>query len=377
MGRMTARRLERLRKPGKYSDGGTLYVFVTEHTTKTGERRIRKQFVQRVNVHGKRVEIGLGGYPFVSLTDARDQAIENRRIARKGGDPRALASADVPTFGQAAHATLDAFRSRWADGTARQFLPLLESSCEAIWDAPIDRVERAQVLGILEAAQGSNRKKLTIRIGQVFDWATVYGHCTGDAMPRNGQLRAVMDTRKRSGKHHESMPWADVPAFFAALPESASGRCLAFLLLAGALRSNEARNLRWSNIDMDACLITLPAERMKSRREFVQPLTTAARAILDAMPRKGDLVFPSERTGRALSDMALQGLTKNVTGTVHGFRASFSTWAAENGQDETAVEHALHHLTGSDVSRCYNRSDYRERRRTVLDAWNAHVLGGK
>jgi len=146
------------------------------------------------------------------------------------------------------------------------------------------------------------------------------------------------------------------------------------LLILCGLRSNEARGLLWSDVDTDAGMLVIPAERMKSRREFRQPLTGAARAVLDAMPRRGPLVFPSERTGRALSDMALQGLAKKAGVTVHGFRSAFSTWAADNGQDETAVEHCLHHLTGNAVSRSYNRSDYVDRRRAVLDSWAAHVV---
>ena len=128
-------------------------------------------------------------------------------------------------------------------------------------------------------------------------------------------------------------------------------------------------------MDLDAGMVVIPAERMKSRREFRQPLTTAARAVIGSMPRRGDLVFPSGQTGRALSDMALQRLARKSGCTVHGFRAAFSTWAAENGQDETAVEHCLHHLTGTAVSRAYCRSAYIDRRRKVLDAWGEYVTG--
>ncbi len=369
MGKLTARRVERMRKPGRYGDGGTLFLVVTEH-----KGRIRKQWVQRLVIHGTRRDMGLGGFPFVSLTEARDLALDNRRIARKGGDPRTLAaSGSVPTVAQAAQATRDTHAKRWAASTAAAFLPVLTAHCAAIWECPVDRVTRAQVLGILQAATGSNRDKVRARLAQVFDWAVVF-HGIESPMPQNGQLRAAMGDAKRTVKHHKALPWADVPAFFAALPTSAAGRCLSLAILL-ALRSNEARNLQWSDIDADARMLTIPAERMKSRREFRQPLTTAALAVLDAMPRRGDLVFPSERTRRALTDVALQGLTKKAGVTVHGFRSSFSTWAAENEQDETAVEHGLHHLTGTEVSRSYNRSQYVDRRRKVLDAWAAHVTG--
>ncbi len=369
MGRLTARRAERLTKPGRYGDGGTLHLWVTERNG-----RVRKQWVQRVMVQGVRRDIGLGGYPFVSLTEARDLAFENRKIARKGGDPRAvMESGKVPTVEQAARATLAAHGKRWATSTAAHWLPVLEAHAGAIWGRTVDTVTKRDCVDVIKAA-GKNADKVKMRLRQTFAWAVGYGFIDANPVPVNGELQAVLGADKRTVKHHTAMPWADVPAFFAALPETAAGACLALLILCG-LRSNEARNLRWTDVDPDARMLTIPAERMKSRREFRQPLTAAALAVIGGMPRRGDLVFASERTGRALTDVALQARTKGAGVTVHGFRASFSTWAAENGQDETAVEHCLHHLTGTEVSRSYNRSDYIDRRRRVLDAWATHVTG--
>ena len=228
------------------------------------------------------------------------------------------------------------------------------------------------MIGVLKAA-GKNADKLTMRLRQTFAWAIGYGFIDQNPVPVNGELKAVMDTRRET-KHHKALDWRKVPEFLAALPYNAAGQCCRLLILLG-LRSNEARNLRWSDLNLDAGLLVIPAERMKSRREFRQPLTTAAQTVLGSMRRKGDLVFASERTGRALAEESLRRLSMRSDATTHGFRSSFSTWAAENGQDETATEHCLHHLTGSAVSRAYCRSEYVDRRHKVLDAWSAFVLG--
>ena len=370
MGKLTQRRVDRMRRPGRYSDGATLTLLVTEH-----KGRIRRQWVQRLTIHGVRRDLGLGGADYVSIGEAREIARENRAIARKGGDPRALMeSGKVPTVAEAAQATLEAHAKRWAASTAAHWLPVLERHAGAIWERSVDTVTKRECVDVIKGA-GANADKVKMRLRQTFAWAIGYGFVEQNPVPVNGELQAVLGAARRTVKNHKAMPWAGVPAFFAALPSTAAGRCMALLVLCG-LRSGEARDLLWSDVDTDARMLTIPAARMKSRREFRQPLTTAALAVLDQMPRKGDLVFPSERTRRALTDVALQGLTKKAGVTVHGFRASFSTWAAENNQDETAVEHCLHHLTGTEVSRAYCRSDYIDRRRKVLDAWAAFVIAG-
>lgn len=365
MGKLTARRVERMRKPGRYGDGGTLFLVVTEH-----KGRVRKQWVQRIVIHGTRRDIGLGGFPTVSLTEAREQAIDNRRLARRGGDPRALAEATkVPTVAEAAQATYEAHARRWAASTAARWMPVLEAHAGAIWGARVDTVTKAAVVDVIKNA-GKNADKVKMRLRQTFAWCVGYGFIDTNPVPVNGELRAVMPEERREVKHHKALDWRKMPEYFRGLPTTAAGRCMRLLILCG-LRSGEARNLLWSDVQDD--MIVIPADRMKSRREFRQPLTTAARAVLDAMPRRGDLVFPSERTGRALSDVAVQALAQKASATVHGFRSSFSTWGAENGQDETVVEHCLHHLTGNSVSRSYNRSDYVDRRRALLTAWGEFV----
>ena len=180
---------------------------------------------------------------------------------------------------------------------------------------------------------------------------------------------------KRERGHHAAMAWSDVPAFFAALPETAAGQCMRLLILTG-VRSNEARGAKWSEIDRQAATWTIPADRMKSKREHRIPLTTAALAILDTMPRRGDLVFPS-RTGKGcLSDEALRRLVKDHGVTTHGMRSAFRCWCQENGVARDVAEAALAHAVAQDATEAaYARSDLFDARRDAMAKWTEYVIG--
>ena len=365
---LTVKRIERLDKAGRYGDGGGLYLRVAPGGS--------KQWILRVVAKGRRRDIGLGGYPHTSLSEARDRAYDCRRLARRGGDPMALIqSSHVPLFGEAAHKTLDAHAGRWADSTAGTWLAPLEAHCSAIWTQPVDAISKADVIGVFKAAgKQSIIDKLKVRIKQTFDFAVAYGYCETNPVPLNGELRAAMPAAKRSVKHHAALAWNAIAGFFAGLPSSPAGQCMRFLILT-VCRSNEARGAKWSEIDTESGTWTIPAERMKSRREHVVPLSPAALAVLASMPRRGAHVFPG-RTGGELSDESLRQLAKRASVTVHGFRSTFSTWCAESGDvAENVCEHALAHVTGNSVSRSYNRTTYFDARRAAMAKWAAHVVG--
>ena len=363
---LTVKRIERLDKAGRYGDGGGLYLRVAPGGS--------KQWILRVVAKGRRRDIGLGGYPHTSLSEARDRAYDCRRLARRGGDPMAMIqSSHVPAFGEAAQRTLEAHSDRWAASTAATWMAPLEAHCRPLWTLPVDGVSKADVIGVFKAAgKQSIVDKLKVRVKQVFDWAVAYGYCEANPVPLNGELKAAMPNAKRAVAHHAALPYAELPAFYAALPTTASGRCMAFLILT-ATRSNEARGCRWSEIDTEAATWTIPGERMKSRREHRIPLSADALAILAGMPRRGEFVFPG-RTGGELSDESLRQLAKRANATTHGMRASFSTWGAEaGGIAESVIEHALAHVTGNTVSRSYNRSTYLEARRDAMAKWAKFV----
>ncbi len=177
------------------------------------------------------------------------------------------------------------------------------------------------------------------------------------------------------------MPYADVPAFVADIRrrEATAARALELCILT-ATRSSETMQARWSEIDLDAKIWTLPAERMKAGREHRVPLSVRAVAILKGMKAAadGDYVFPGQRPGRPLSNMALEMFLRRVQSkyTTHGFRSSFRDWAGnETHFPRELAEHALAHVIGDRAEQAYRRSDALERRRELMDAWARHCEG--
>ena len=211
---LTVKRIERLNKAGRYGDGGGLYLRVAPGGS--------KQWILRVVAKGRRRDIGLGGYPHTSLSEARDRAYDCRRLARRGGDPMALIqSSHVPAFGEAAQRTLEAHSDRWAASTAATWMAPLEAHCRPLWTLPVDGVSKADVIGVFQSAgKQSIVDKLKVRVKQVFDWAVAYGYCEANPVPLNGELKAAMPEAKRAIKHHAALPYAELPEFYAALPST-------------------------------------------------------------------------------------------------------------------------------------------------------------
>jgi len=224
----------------------------------------------------------------------------------------------------------------------------------------------------LKRASGSTVEKLRGRMAQVFDWCVGYGHIEESPMPTNGVLASVLNT-KRERKNHAALAYADVPSFVAGLPSSNAGACMQFLVLT-AVRSNEARGCRWSEIDRDAAVWTIPASRMKSGREHKVPLSPAALDVLDSLSRRGEYVFPGRKTGSTLSDETLRALVKDRGVTTHGMRASFSTWAAEQTDVSRDVREAsIAHKTEDRTSGAYQRSTFFDARAALMSKWADHV----
>ena len=365
--KLTVKRIERLTEPGRHGDGGGLYLRVAPGGS--------KQWILRVVAKGRRQDVGLGGFPATSIQEARDRAFELRRIARRGGDPLALVqSSKVPTFAEAAAATLETHRPRWREATINAFMPVLDAHAKALTPRPVDSIARADVIDCLKGADGSTRDKLRLRLTQVFDYCAAYGYIEDSPVPTNGTLAAVMNV-KRERKNHAAMKWSDVPAFFAALPQTTAGACMAFLILCG-VRSNEARGAKWTEIDTGAATWTIPADRMKSKRQHAIPLSPAAVAILESMPRRGQYVFAGRKAGSTLSDETLRSLVRDRGVTTHGMRSALRTWCQEHGVARDVAEAALAHVVAqSSTEAAYARSDLFDARRPVMDRWGDYVAG--
>lgn len=385
MGKLTVNQVKALEKPGLHADGGTLYLRVAPGGS--------KQWMQRLTIDGKRRDLGLGGFPLVSLAEARDMAIDNRRKARRGGDPLAdKRKVAMPTFRQAARETWEGGKKagRWRSKKviATWWQQMERHALKRLGDMPVDRVGREDVLAVLTPLWTSKPemgRKMRMRIRETLEWAQAHGYV--DSNIAGEAIEGALPKTRGKRTHFRSMPYAEVSEALATVAKSgaspAAKHCLALTILT-AVRSGEARAATWAEVDLEAATWTIPGERTKTGKEHRVPLSDAAVAVLeqarDLREKGSDLVFPSPRGGKPLSDMTLTKVLRTCgladRATVHGFRASFRTWASEKTNAEHAVmEMALAHKVGNAVEQAYARSDLFDKRRVLMDQWAGYLTG--
>ena len=375
---LSARKLDTVKTPGMYSDGGTLFLRVAPGGS--------KQWVQRLTVKGRRRDIGLGGYPLVSMADARAAAFNNRQLARAGGDPIAKRQkAKVPTFREAAAATFETLRPRWrSEKVAANWMQQLERhAMRRLGPLPVDTIGREDVLRVLTpiwTATPETARRVRRCIKATLRWAVSSGHAevnmAGEvldgALPRLPSVKA----------HLRALPYRDVPQALDTIGDATIGALALRFVILTAARSGEVRGATWAEVDLDSATWTIPGDRMKAGREHRVPLTGAALDVLRQVKALDDgsgLVFPSPvRRGRPLSDVTLTKVLRDKDiaerATVHGFRSSFRDWCAETGKVREIAEAALAH-TVKGVEGAYFRSDLFDRRRRLMDSWAAFVTG--
>lgn len=388
-----------------------------------------KTWVLRISMGGRRAEVGLGGYPAVTLSQARDKARETRDKISRGIDPIAeKAAARVAlaaarrrglTFSTAVDkclaAKLDAFRN---EKHRDQWRATLEQYAKPVLGKmPVSEITVQDVLQVLHpiwADKTETAKRLRGRIEAVLTWATVAGHRTGDNPARwAGNLKELLPAPNKvaRGTNQPALAIDDAPRWFADLRqrEGMGARALEFLALTAA-RSGEVRGAVWSEIDLDKELWTIPAARMKMDREHRVPLPDAAIALLAALPRleKVGLVFPAPRGGQ-LSDMTLSATMRRIheaalvadqeaakaegralaedsggyrdrvnrrPAVPHGLRSTFRDWVAERTTyPGDMAEVALAHKIGNAVEASYRRGDMVEERRAMMAAWESFLSG--
>jgi integrase len=395
MAKLTNAALKRLiQKTGRHADGGGLYFRVL------GEGRAYWAF--RYRVDGRAREMSLGPYPEVTLAEARDRhGAERAKVRTHKRDPlaekRAAKSArdktrGTPTFGAVADDHLAAHQgTRKNEGHRRQWFVALTRYCAPIRDMPVDAIDTEAVLRVLRphwTRAPDTGSRLRGMIERVLDAARARGFIDENrANPARwrGHLDHLLPNPDKTGKHghHAAMRYADVPAFMARLKdaEGIAVNALALAVLTAA-RTNEVLSLQWDEVDLDAKVWTVPAERMKMGKAHDVPLSDAAVAILRAQeakrrPKQAH-VFPGRTPGQRLSDPALAQTMRRTGGgesTVHGFRSAFRDWAGDRGVDFEIAEACLAHAVGNSVTRAYLRSSMIERRRVVMADWSAFVVG--
>ncbi len=408
---LTAQQVKARKAPGMVADGGGLYLQVSPGGAKS--------WVFRYQIAGKRRDMGLGSVDDVSLAEARDRARDARKQVKDSIDPidhrrneraaTALENAKAMTFKACAEAYIAAHRAGWRnDKHAAQWPSTLQTYVYPVMGAlPVQAIDVALVMKALEqnaatrgcegagggksatplwTAKPETASRVRGRIESVLDWATARGYRTGENPARwRGHLENLLPKKSkvRRVEHHAALPYGELATFMTELrqQDGLAARALEFAILTAA-RTGEVIGATWAEIDLEARLWTVPAERMKAGREHRVPLSEPALAILRAMAgvRAGEHVFPGNRAGRPLSNMAMLMLLRRMGRgdlTAHGFRSAFSDWCAEQTNTPSEVrEMALAHAVGDKVEAAYRRGDLFEKRREVMAAWGRYAGGG-
>lgn len=383
---LTPIEVKRLVKPGMNFVGEVagLALLVSD----TGAR----SWILRTMIAGKRRDMGLGGFPDVTLADARRRARELREQIDGGIDPigqrrearAALAAknAKAMTFNQCVDGYLAAYADEWSNPKHRQQWrsTLASYAGPVIGDMDVALIETGHVFKVLEPiwkTKTETASRLRGRIEKVLSWATTAKHRTGENPARwkdHLQNLLAKPTKIAKVEHHAALDYREIGAFMAELSrrEGIGARALEFAILTAA-RSGEVRGATWAEIDMDAPLWTVPGARMKVGNEHTVPLSDSALALLRAMPREGDLVFPGAKAGRPLSDMTLTAVLRRMGCghlTAHGFRATFSSWAhSQTAYPSDVIEMALAHTIADKVKAAYQRDDLIAKRTRIMADW--------
>lgn len=393
MHKLTARSLDKLIReasPGLIGDGGGLYLQVG----KTGGL----SWLYRFQLNGSRRAMGLGKHPEVSLAQARERAANARKQVADGIDPieakehaqlaAKAAQNKALTFQQCAAEYIDAHRSSWKSiKHAQQWENTLSTyAYPFIGDKPVSAVTTDDVLTILKpiwASKNETASRVRNRIELIIAAAKARKRFEGENPAQwKGHLDKLLAKRKQVAQveHHAALPYSQLPTFWRSLEtaEGMAAQALQFTILT-ACRTSEVLNAQWSEMDLASALWTIPASRMKARREHKVPLSDAAVAVLERLARVQDnpFVFPGMKEGRPLSNLAMLMLLRRMDLghlTVHGFRSSFRDWAAEETAFPNMVaEMALAHTVGSAVEAAYRRGDLLEKRRAMMQAWADYV----
>ena len=376
MGKLAALAAKTLNQPGRHGDGDGLYLNITPSGSKS--------WVQRIVIHGRRRDIGLGPYPAVSLARARSMAQENRSAVAEGRDPVAekrqereavrRPAPSIPTFAEAATRVIEIRRPTWSNP---KHVAQWQSTLHTLPRKAVDSHRRRRRRGVGSPETASRVRQ---RMETVMDWVVAQGHRLDN--PAGRSLLKALPKTQRLKEHHQASPYARVPGVVRLVMQSTASMStkLAFeFLVLTASRSGEVRGAEWSEIDWQSATWEIPAARMKARSSHRIPLSTWAEAILvKAWQLSGGrgLIFPSTRGGKPASKMAFASLLRRleIPAVPDGFRTSFRHWIAECTPVPWAVgEAALAHNVGNSTEAAYMRSDLFDQRRTLMQDWADYV----
>ena len=384
--RLSAARVKTISEPGQFSDGNGLTLRV--------EPSGSKHWFQRVTIHGKRRNIGLGGYPAITLANAREMAVANLLAIKQGKDPLAekhLAveekkRAFAPTFAEAARQVIELRRPTWSNKKhAQQWASTLATyAFPFIGSKQVEEITSGDILNVLTpiwTQKPETASRVRQRIETVFDWVVAQGWRLDN--PAGRAVIRALPSHSRVKNHFEALHYSQVPAALAKVRQSSSDLTtrlsMEFLVLTAA-RSSEVRLARWSEIDLTTRTWTISAERMKARREHRVPLSRRAREILleiqEQGEQRGELIFPGGRQ-KPLSNMTHIHMLRRleIPAVPHGFRSSFRDWVIERTDTPWVVgEAALAHNLGNSTEMAYARTDLFDKRRQLMEAWDSFLI---
>jgi len=386
MGKLTALQVKALTEPGRYSDGDGLILKIGP----TGGR----SWILRVQVDGKRRDIGLGNARSVSLKEAREAAGDLRKQARAGLDPvaeRRRQAVVIPTFREACKVVHEELGRSWKKGKhGDQWLTTLESyAWPKLGKLAVNEIEGPLIRDVLAEiwlTKPETARRVKQRIGTVLDWCYVKGLRSSEAPMRS--LSKGLPRQPRKDGNFAAMAYEAVPQFLSDLHDrqmSVSRLALELLILT-ATRSGEVRGARWSEFDADLTVWTIPAARMKAGKAHAIPLSRQAADVVRQARTfwlaHSDLLFPGQGRRRlgadrkreepVMSDMTLLQLVRGMglSVTVHGFRSSFRDWVADKtGHPREVAEAALAHTLENKVEAAYRRTDFFDKRRALMQDW--------
>ena len=390
--KLTAKKIASLKAPGRYGDGDGLWL----HIGPAGNR----SWVLRYMRDGCAREMGLGPISLVSLAEARDAAIGARKALLNGTDPiqarhdqrnqRRVEAARGVSFKECAERYIATHQATWRNPKHRaQWRSTLATYAYPIFgDLPVTSIDTALVLKSLEPMwneKPDTGKRLRGRIEAVLDWAAAREYrAPGDNPARwRGHLDKLLPapTKVRPVKHHNALPFAELPKFMNELRDrtGTSARALELTILTAA-RTGEIIGAKWAEIDLNGKIWTVPGLRMKAGREHRVPLSERAVRVLKGLPREDDNahVFIGGRKGAGLSNMAMLELMRDLRPQFvpHGFRSTFRDWASETtAYPNHVIEMALAHAVSDKVEAAYRRGDLFDKRRRLMADWSSYCAG--
>jgi integrase len=381
-----SKKVQRLKRPGKFADGHGLYLQVHGNN---------RSWIFRYKRFGRTRWMGLGSVATYTLDEARELARKARQQIKQGVDPllarqaciaaEKLAANKTKTFQQCAEGYLAAHAGNWSAKAQDDFVAALNTyvypHCGSVPVAAVDTQMVMQCLLPIWLTKTPTAKRARGRMEDILHWATVQGFRTGENPARwEKHLEFLLPKPNANNNHHAALPYADMPAFMAALRvlEGIPARALELTVLC-ATRTNETLGAKWGEINLEEKVWTVPAARMKAGdRAHRIPLSDRCVEILQHLPRMNEYVFPVIQNGALTPHLSSKGMVRvlqrmgysNSQATVHGFRSTFRDWSAEcTNTPNHVVEMALAHKIANKVEAAYRRSDLFTKRRVLMAAW--------